>query len=219
MTLTADLFFSFRSPYSYLATPRLHEMTRTWDLEIALRPVYPIAVRDPGFFSRNPPGWVPYLGRDTRRVAEYLGLPYGFPRPDPIVQDRETRAIAADQPYIRRITRMGVAAARRGPRAGMDFILHVTAGMWGERVQDWHLDANLAPMVARAGLDFAALKAEVEADPDGLDAEVQANQDALEACGHWGVPTLAFEGEPFFGQDRVELALWTMKKAGLQPRA
>ena len=218
MTLQADLFFSFRSPYSYLATPRLHALTREWDLEINLRPVYPIAVRDPAFFARNPPGWVPYLQRDVRRVAAYLDLPFGFPRPDPIVQDMQTRAIAADQPYIRRITRMGVAAARRGPAAGMDFILHVTHALWGERVQDWHLDENLAPIVARTGLDFETLKAEVEADPEGLDAVVQANQDGLDACGHWGVPTLAFEGEPFFGQDRIALAVWTMKKAGLKPR-
>ena len=83
MTLQADLFFSFRSPYSYLATPRLHALTREWDLEINLRPVYPIAVRDPAFFARNPPGWVPYLQRDVRRVAAYLDLPFGFPRPDP----------------------------------------------------------------------------------------------------------------------------------------
>ena len=59
---------------------------------------------------------------------------------------------------------------------------------------------------------------QVEADPEGLDAVVQANQDGLDACGHWGVPTLAFEGEPFFGQDRIDLAVWTMKKAGLKPR-
>lgn len=218
MTLQADLFFSFRSPYSYLATPRLHALTREWDLAINLRPVYPIAIRDPGFFSREPAGWVPYLQRDVRRVAEYLDLPFRFPRPDPIVQDLETRAISPDQPYIRRITRLGVAAAKRGPQAGMDFILHVTAALWGERVENWHLDENLGPIVARAGLDLAELTAEIEADPDGFDALIEANQQALEDCGHWGVPTLAFAGEPFFGQDRIELALWTMKKAGLKPR-
>jgi hypothetical protein len=32
MTLSIDLFWSFRSPYSYLATPRLVEMEREYDL-------------------------------------------------------------------------------------------------------------------------------------------------------------------------------------------
>ena len=46
-----------------------------------------------------------------------------------------------------------------------------------------------------------------------------ANQAALEAAGHWGVPTLVFQGEPFFGQDRIDVALWRMQAAGLTPRS
>ena len=41
---------------------------------------------------------------------------------------------------------------------------------------------------------------------------------ALEAAGHWGVPTLVFDGEPFFGQDRIAMAKWRMDQKGLQPR-
>ena len=52
-----------------------------------------------------------------------------------------------------------------------------------------------------------------------LDAEVAANQAALEAAGHWGVPTLVFNGEPFFGQDRIDLAIAKMQSAGLETRA
>ncbi|MGH6781444.1 MAG: 2-hydroxychromene-2-carboxylate isomerase, partial [Sphingomonadaceae bacterium] len=51
-----------------------------------------------------------------------------------------------------------------------------------------------------------------------LDAEIAANQVALERAGHWGVPTLVFNGEPFFGQDRIDLALWRMEAAGLRER-
>ena len=55
-------------------------------------------------------------------------------------------------------------------------------------------------------------------DADALDAEIAENQAALEASGHWGVPTLVFEGEPFFGQDRVDLAQWRMEQKGLARR-
>ncbi len=216
--LHADLFWSFRSPYSYLATPRLRALTREWDLAIHVRPVYPIAIRDPEFFQREPAQWIPYLQRDVRRVADFLGLPFAFPKPDPIVQDFQTRKIAADQPYIRRITRLGVLAARRGPEQGLEFIFQVSRALWGERIENWHLDENLAPIVARAGLSLTDLQSELDGHEDALEAEIEANQQALEEAGHWGVPTLAFEGEPFFGQDRIDLALWTMKKAGLKPR-
>ena len=40
----------------------------------------------------------------------------------------------------------------------------------------------------------------------------------LEAAGHWGVPTMVFEGEPFFGQDRIDLLVWRMKQKGLRGR-
>ena len=36
-----------------------------------------------------------------------------------------------------------------------------------------------------------------------------------EAAGHWGVPLIDFQGEPFFGQDRLDVLLWRMTKAGL----
>lgn len=219
MTLTVQLYYSFRSPYSYLATPRLRALTREWDLAIEVKPVYPIAVRDPGFFTREPPAWVPYLGRDVRRVAEFLELPFSWPDPDPIVQDRSTRAIAAEQPYIGPITRLGVAAARRGPEAGIAFVDAVSGALWGGQVKEWHKPEVLGPVLAREGMDLAPLLAEIEADPEDFDAEITRNQAALEAAGHWGVPTMVFEGEPFFGQDRVELLLWRLGRAGLKPRA
>jgi hypothetical protein len=50
-------------------------------------------------------------------------------------------------------------------------------------------------------------------------AEIHANQAALEAGGHWGVPTLVFDGEPFFGQDRIEMVLWRMQQKGLEKRS
>jgi len=33
------------------------------------------------------------------------------------------------------------------------------------------------------------------------------------------VPTCAFEGEPFFGQDRIDVLQWRLQQKGLQLRA
>jgi len=40
--------------------------------------------------------------------------------------------------------------------------------------------------------------------------EFEANQRQLEESGHWGVPTFVIEGEPFFGQDRIETLRWRL---------
>lgn len=215
MTLQADIFWSFRSPYSYLATRRYRALMDEYDLILNLRPVYPLAVREPTFFERNHPNWLRYTMTDMFRVAQFEGIPFGPPRPDPIVQDVMTRKIADEQPYIFRLTRLGQAAARRGKSLG--FCDEVSRLIWGG-AENWHQGEHLAGAAERADLDLAELDAEAVADAEQLDAEIADNQSALEASGHWGVPTLAFDGEPFFGQDRIELAVWRMKQKGLEPR-
>jgi 2-hydroxychromene-2-carboxylate isomerase len=216
MTLAIDVFWSFRSPYSYLATPRLVELEREYDLDVRVRPVLPIAVRIPGFFQTVNPLWPPYVLRDTMRIAESLGIDYGWPRPDPIVQDFATREVAAEQPYIHRLTRLGVQAARRG--RGLAFLDEVSRVIWNGKIDGWHEGTHLADATARAGLDLAELDAVVARDAAALDAEIQKNQEDHLAAGHWGVPTMAFQGEPFFGQDRIELLVWRLRQHGLRKR-
>ena len=215
MALTADLFFSFRSPYSYLAVGRYRQLAEAYAVDIALRPVYPLAIREPDFFERNHPNWLRYTMLDMFRVAQFEGIPFGPPRPDPIVQDVATRKIAAEQPYIRRITRLGQAAARRGK--GLAFAAEAARLIWGG-AENWHQGDHLAGAASSAGLHLTELDAEVDRDAEALDAEIGANQQALEDAGHWGVPTLVFDGEPFFGQDRIAMAKWRMEQKGLQPR-
>ncbi len=213
MTLAADLFFSFRSPYSYLAVGRYRQMTEDYDLDITLRTVLPIAVRDPDILFTGNPAAPRYIFMDAMRAGQFLGIPIRWPRPDPIVQDFQTRKIAEDQPYIYRISRLGQAATRRGK--GLAFAAEVAPLIWDGSVDNWHEGDHLSGAAKRAGLDFAQLEAEARDDADALDSEIAANLGALQAAGHWGVPTLVFEGEPFFGQDRVDMAKWRMEQKGL----
>jgi 2-hydroxychromene-2-carboxylate isomerase len=215
MGLQADIFWSFRSPYSYLATRRYRALSEEYDLTLNLRPVYPLAIREPDFFERSHPNWLRYTFTDMFRVAQFQGVPFGPPRPDPIVQDVRTRKIADEQPYIFRLTRLGQAATRRGK--SLAFCDEVSRLIWGG-AENWHEGDHLSGAAMRAGLDLAELDAEAISDAEALDAEIAANQAALEAAGHWGVPTLVFDGEPFFGQDRIDMALWRMEQEGLTKR-
>jgi len=215
MTLHADIFWSFRSPYSYLATRRYRALMDQYDLTLNLRPVYPLAIRQPDFFERNHPSWLRYLLTDVMRLSQYLDIPFAPPRPDPIVQDMATRRIADEQPHIFRLTRLGQAAARRGK--SLAFCDEVSQLIWGGTV-GWNEGDHLFDAAVRAGLDLVELDAEATAEPEALDAEIAANQAALESAGHWGVPTLVFDGEAFFGQDRIDLAVWRMQQRGLEKR-
>ena len=91
MTLAYDLYWSFRSPYSYLVTQRLVALERDFEVRGEIRPVYPLAVRTPEFFDGRDVLWYSYLQMDIRREAEFLGLPIRWPRPDPCARPHRTQ--------------------------------------------------------------------------------------------------------------------------------
>ena len=215
MPLSYDLYWSFRSPYSYLLVPRLMALEAAHDVVCRVKPVYPLAVRTPEFFETRDPLWVRYFMTDVFREAAYLGLPLRWPRPDPVQQHPEI-GYRTPQPWIHRLTHLGVAAAARG--RGLPFLREASHTIWSGEVEGWHEGDHLARAAERAGLDYAELSAAVDGDPQGHAAVVERNQAEERAAGHWGVPLMVFSGEPFFGQDRFDQLVWGLHAAGLQPR-
>ena len=211
MTEPVDVYWSFRSPYSYLVTPDLRRLEEDYDVDVRMRIVLPIAVRDPSlvFSDRNKPR---YIARDSTRRAEFLGMPFRLPaRPDPIVQEFPSMKVADEQPYIYRLSALGVEAERRG--RGVAFATAVSALIFGG-TDGWDQGDLLKDAVARAGLDLHELDAAI----DGGDQieEIERNQEALVAAGHWGVPTMVVRDEPFFGQDRIDTLRWRLDQYGLK---
>jgi 2-hydroxychromene-2-carboxylate isomerase len=215
VSLSFDLYWSFRSPYSYMVMPRIVALVEQYDAVCRVRPVYPLAVRTPEFFDQRDPLWVPYLMTDVYREAAYIGLPFRWPRPDPVRRDTDGR-YPVEQPYIHRLTHLGVAAAERG--RGVYFLREVSATIWSGEVAGWQEGEHLARAAARAGLDLAELDAAVQADEPRYHAAVEAHQIDQRAAGHWGVPLMVFDGEPFFGQDRFDQLMWRMRQKGLARR-
>lgn len=214
MMKTVDVFWSFRSPYSYLATKRLRALPEKWEVRFRPRPVYPIAIRTPEFFADAHPQWTGYLLRDIVRVSQFLGLPLAPMQPDPVVMNMATREISDDQPYIHRLTRLGILACEAGDETGWAFLDEVSHVIWSG--QPWTTGTVLPDAAARAGLDLAELdKREID-ERARLDAAIEDNQGAQEKGGHWGVPLMVFEGEPFFGQDRIDLLEWRLGQSGVE---
>ncbi len=216
--LEIDAFWSFRSPWSYLATRRLRQWQSDYELVVNFRPVYPIAIRTPEFFQQVQDQWFSYFLTDVFRVAEYLNLPFAWAEPDPIVQyvdEAGQRRTGKEQPYIHRLTRLGVVAAERGK--GIEFADEVSSVIWGGTI-NWHEGRHLAEAASRAGLSLEEIDQQARDDEIRLESVIAQNQADHESAGHWGVPTCAFKGEPFFGQDRLDVLLWRLKQAGLKSR-
>jgi len=192
------------------------KLVADYDATVNLRPVYPLAVRVPGFFKKTNPKFARYVVLDSSRVAQHENIPFRFPSPDPIVQDMSTLEVAPEQPYIHRLTRLGALAQLEG--RSLVFVNAIAKVLWDGSVKGWNEDDHLMRAAETAGFDLAAMDKAVAADPDRHEAVIAANEKAHAASGHWGVPTFVFENEPFFGQDRIDLLIWRMESRGLTRR-
>ena len=209
---TLQIFWSYRSPYSYLACDRLIEIKRDYDLDTVFRPVRPLALREPDFFSKGRKQFVPYLMQDVAREAERLGVKIAAPNPDPIKMDFASGKVDAEQPYMDRIMPLAIAACEAG--AGLEFAAAVASRIWSG-LENWFEDEPLKAAADEAGLEFAALQEWVKQNADAIERTIAQNE-AAQLDYHWGVPLMVLDDEPFFGQDRIDALLWRLNQRGLR---
>ena len=126
-----DLYFSYRSPYSYLILPRMLKLKEKYDIEINFKVVYPIAIRMPEWFEgKNFFTFFFFKMIDMRLQAKKLGIPFTSKlKPDPIRQNIMTGKISSHQPYIFDICHLGQMAQMKG--VGMEFAFEVSSLIFG----------------------------------------------------------------------------------------
>lgn len=201
-----DLYWSFRSPYSYLAIKQIRDLETRRNIRFNLKIVLPLAIRDPQFFDSRGTAWLGYVMRDIMRLAQMTKQPIAMPNPDPIIQDMATAKIAEEQPHIWRLSRLGLAAADAGK--GLAFIDEVSRIIWSG--QPWTDTETFEQAVTRAGLKLSDLEAVIDGHEAAYDARFAQHDKDLRKAGHWGVPTCVIDHEPFFGMDRLPVLEWRL---------
>ncbi len=181
--LACEMWFSFRSPYSYIALEQIDQILAPYDVPLVLRPVLPMV-------SRGVP--LPnvkrlYIARDAKREADRQGIPFGEIC-DPIGTGVENCIAVAHW------------ASQRG--ALLDFAKSAMRGIWSE-ARDMGEYVDLRYVVERANLPWAEAKDALGA-PDGAKA-AQANALDLAVIGLWGVPSFRCGDFVAWGQDRLPL--------------
>ncbi|MEM7570436.1 MAG: DsbA family protein [Pseudomonadota bacterium] len=214
--LTIDLYWSFRSPFCYLVTVPLRAMQKRYQVRINVKPVYPLVLRVPDYFLKADPKFFSYLLLDVARTAEMEGIPFGRPDPDPIVMEKSRKVAAPEQPYIYDITRMAMVAAEEGD--AFPLVVAISTLIYAGTVRGWHEGSHLETATTAAGYDYAHLRGAARDNAEALDAQIAQHDADLSAAGHWGVPTMVFQGEPFFGFEKLDTLLWRMKQHGLEER-
>ena len=212
-----DLYFSYRSPYSYLILPRMLKLKEKYDIEINFKVVYPIAIRMPEWFEgKNFFTFFFFKMIDMRLQAKKLGIPFTSKlKPDPIRQNIMTGKISSHQPYIFDICHLGQMAQMKG--VGMEFAFEVSSLIFGG-VENWNTDENLSEAAKKVGLDLTQLRESVNVHEEEIIGQIKQNQvDQLNA-GHHGVPLTVIGAKHFFGQDQFDKIMETLKENGLKER-
>ena len=170
-----DLYFSYRSPYSYLILPRMLKLKEKYDIEINFKVVYPIAIRMPEWFEgKNFFTFFFFKMIDMRLKAKRLGIPFTSKlKPDPIRQNIMTGKISSHQPYIFDICHLGQMAQMKG--VGMEFAFEVSSLIFGG-VENWNTDENLSEAAKKVGLDLNQLRESVNVHEEEIIGKIKQNQ-------------------------------------------
>jgi 2-hydroxychromene-2-carboxylate isomerase len=184
MTQPIELFYDFRSPYSYLAFTQLRGM----DVEIALRPMRILKVMEK---VGNVPTTITCAvkGRYSRADLALWAQRYGITLNPSNMRDNDGDACS----------RAVIAAASSEDAAAITLALY--RACWSEGKTLATTDDILA-VIAAAGVDPAPIAARID-EPDVV-AQLEANTDEAAERGVFGSPTIFVGDTMFFGNDRLD---------------
>ena len=188
-----ELWYSFRSPYSYLALERIEETLRGLPATLTLRPIAPMIARG----MPLAPAKRMYIARDTKREADRLGIPFGN------LCDPAGRAVD---------NCLAIAPLAAAEGKALPFARSVMRGVWAE-ARDLTEYVDLRRVVERAGLSWDAAKAAL-GDKTGAAEAVTAAED-LAVIGLWGVPSMRAGDFVAWGQDRLPLLADRLRRHAL----
>jgi 2-hydroxychromene-2-carboxylate isomerase len=205
MAATIEVYYDFKSPYAYFASHRLRSpeiagLGHQWKW----RPVSIDALLNLQA-GREP--WAPYIDplpapkrahliADVRRLAAYYRLPLRAPKP------QRPNSI----PALFLTSLLDVRERSIFDNAVFD-------ALWQEQ-QDISAPDVLARCLAKAGAQVDLVDA---AFASSAQSELVEKTRRAYASGVFGVPTFVFENELFFGNDRLDLLLWTINRQSSEP--
>ena len=185
-----DFWFSIGSTYTYLTVSRLNELSKQEGLVFNWRP---FSVRKIMMDMDNIPFTPPskkiksdYMWRDIDRRAGFYGLNPQIPAPYPLTQFDLANKLA-------------ILGMNEG--WGIDYVIS-TYKRWFEQGKEPATEPNLSEILQELKLN----KDEVIAQAQSAEIENKylENTEKAYSLGVFGSPTFIFEGEVFWGDDRLE---------------
>lgn len=194
--LSCELWFSYRSPYSYLALEQIEGVLAPYNVPLELRPILPMVTR--GIPLPNVKRM--YIVRDAKREADRIGVPFGEIC-DPLGSG------------IDNLLAISHWASQRGEL--LPFAKSAMRAIWSE-ARDMAEYVDLRFVVERAGLPWDEAKQAIT--KTDWQKWAQASVADLTVIGLWGVPSMRCGEFIAWGQDRLPLLADRLRRHSLVSR-
>ncbi len=180
-TTPLTIYFSIRSPYSYLGLLRAIKLSEHYQIPLELKPVLPMLMRG----MKVPKKKGMYIALDTKREANSYGISFGKIA-DPLGAGVE-RCYALFE-YAKSLGKE------------VEFIKNYATAVWSQRIFS-DTNQGLKQIVEQSGLDWQKAKSLLtdESWRDWADANLKELFD----LGLWGVPCFKYKDTHVFGQDKL----------------
>ncbi|WP_419811302.1 DsbA family protein [Bacterioplanoides sp.] len=180
------LYFSARSPYSYLGLERVAQLAQHYQIPLQVKPLLPMLMRG----LSVPRAKTFYIFGDIKREADKLSLPYGFVA-DPL-------GVGVERCYA-----LFEYAENEGK--AVEYLLSFARAVNAEGIMA-ETDQGLKLIVERAGLSWDKAAAILARDDwqTAWSDWAEANRVEMIEQGQWGVPSIRYGDLTVWGQDRIE---------------
>jgi len=181
------LYFSARSPYSYLGLERGVALARYYGVPIVIKPVLPMMMRGMDVPARKK--W--YIFLDTKREASKLGLDYGYVA-DPL-------GVGVERCYA-------LFEYARSNDKEVEYLLAFARAVNAKAIHS-DTDDGMQSIVEEAGLDWSEAQPILNTQMQTGDWRVwvERNYHEMHAEGLWGVPCFKYQELSVWGQDRIDV--------------
>ena len=176
-----DFYFSFRSPYSYLALERTFSLAKQYPVKINVKPILPMVMR--GLAVPAAKGF--YIINDAKREARFNHVPFGK------ICDSVGKGVE---------NCMAIYEFAIKENKEQDYLISVARGIWSEGVNTAS-HSGLKQLVIRAGLNWDAAKTYL--DNEQWKQRAEKNRLDMFELGLWGVPSFQLGDLATWGQDRI----------------
>jgi 2-hydroxychromene-2-carboxylate isomerase len=187
--LTLQVFYGISSPWTYLGARRAETIAAKHGAKLILRPIRIIEANGGIPLRTRLAPRQDYHALELSRWREHLGIPLNL---KPRFYPCRTIEIAAK----------AVIAIQQAGLDATTFSFAVQRALWAE---DRDIaDVDTLKDIARINAGEAAALLVSDPAPADIEAQWHANLADAESLGIFGTPTYVINGEPFWGQDRLD---------------